>query len=105
MASEDKPVETEPVVVQPGDNMEIFTERHGVSVDDVLKHNEHHMRATAEARGFSHTFPRESKDESGKVTTSTDYHLFAGETMHIPVSTGKGSSKTASTSTSTSAGT
>lgn len=77
-------VKTKSVKVEQGEDLATFAERNGTDAKTVVQLNEIQMREHAAARGFDHSFRRETADESGKVTTTVDYHVFAGEELLVP---------------------
>lgn len=63
----------------PGDTLESVSEQHGVPVEELVKRNDRHLLAAAQARGFpAHTHRRPREDGSG---FDTGYHVFADEEL------------------------
>ncbi len=82
MAEDEKRVKH--VVVEASDHntkhhLDALAEKHGVSKDVLLQHNEATLRAEAQARGFEPTYFR---DVEGKRVV--DYHVFPGTVLVIP---------------------
>lgn len=50
-------------VVEHGDTVHDFAERHGVPVEDLVRFNEPELRREAQARGFDPMFYREGEPE------------------------------------------
>lgn len=75
--------DTDYALVQNGDTIETFCERHNIAAADLISLNERELVAQAQARGFNPTYQYQASDAHGKLETYTGWHIFAGESLRI----------------------